>query len=299
MGERTHPDIRRIGLVVKRHELRARPVAERLLVWAAERGFEVLADEHEPWLDGRATGVSAGDLADYADLIIVLGGDGTMIAAARMVGGRGTPVLGVNFGTLGYLTEYTDAELFPALEEIVRGDYAVDARVMVDCEIERDGYEVERATALNDIVVAKSTLARIIGIDCWIDGRFVTNYRADGLIVSTPTGSTAYNLSAGGPILMPSMGAFILNPICPHTLTNRPLVVSDDVAIELKVRASDEAVMVTVDGQVGVHLAPGDRVRLHKSKTTFNVITPRDRNYFLVLRNKLRWGGQINAPDCD
>ena len=299
MGEQTQPEIRRIGLIVKRQELRARAVIESLLDWAAARGLEVLADERETWLDARATGATPEELADRADLIVVLGGDGTMIATARLVGGRGTPVLGVNFGTLGYLTEYTDADVFPALEGIVRGDLAIDPRVMLDCTIEREGQEYARVTALNDIVVNKSALARIIGIDCWIGGQYVTYYRADGLIVSTPTGSTAYNLAAGGPILIPSMGAFVLNPICPHTLSNRPLVVPDDVTIEFRVRAHDGSVMVTVDGQVGFDLAPDDRVRVHKSTTTFNVITPRDRNYFLVLRDKLRWGGQIGAPDCD
>ena len=299
MRERAQPEIRRVGLVVKRREERALPVIESLLDWAAARGVEMLADAREPWFDARMTAATPDQLPDRSDLIIVLGGDGTMIATARMVGTRETPVLGVNFGTLGYLTEYTDADLFPALDEIAKGDYALDPRVMIDCAVERDGQPRARAVALNDIVVNKSAIARIIGIDCWIDGRYVTYYRADGLIISTPTGSTAYNLSAGGPILIPSMGAFVLNPICPHTLSNRPLVVPDAVGIELRVRTEDEEVMVTIDGQIGFDLIAGDRVSLRKSATTFNVITPRDRNYFQVLRDKLRWGGQIGDPDCD
>jgi NAD+ kinase len=243
--------------------------------------------------------VSLAEIADRAGLVIVLGGDGTMLAAARAIGDRGTPVLGVNFGTLGYRTDFTDEDLFPALEQIVHGDYALDSRVMIDCIVERRGRVVERATSLNDVVITKAALARIIEIDCWIDGGFVTYYRADGLIVSTPTGSTAYNLSAGGPILMPSMGAFVLNPICPHTLTNRPLVVPDSVEIALALRPTGEEVMVTIDGQTGFKLAINDRVRLRKSPATFNVITPQDRNYFEVLRGKLRWGGRIDSTECE
>lgn len=290
--ELTRP-IERIGLIVKRGESRARPLVERLLAWTSERGVETHLDKRESDPTGHAAHPAGENLADWADLIIVMGGDGTMLAAARTVGARGTPVLGVNFGTLGFLTEFTDNDLFPALDEIVAGRYEVDPRVVIEAEIERRGRVVERAMALNDVVVNKSAIARIIEIDCLIDGRFVTFYRADGLIVSTPTGSTAYNLSAGGPILIPSMGAFVLNPICPHTLTNRPLVVPDTVTIELAVRPSGEEVMATIDGQTGIKLAVSDCIRIRKSDAVFNVITPRDRNYFEVLRTKLRWGGKI------
>jgi NAD+ kinase len=294
-----HEPIRTIAIVTKRSEPRARPVVERLVAWAVNRGVELIFDSRDRSVPKGVTPVSGAVLGERADLFLVLGGDGTMLATARLVAGRGTPVLGINFGTLGYLTEFTDDDLFPALEEIVHGEYAVDPRVMIDCEVERRGRPVERATALNDVVVTKAALARIVEIDCWIDGRFVTYYRADGLIVSTPTGSTAYNLSAGGPILMPTMGAFVLNPICPHTLSNRPLVVPDSVTIDLKQRPSGEEVMLTIDGQVGVKLAVADRVRVRKSAHTFNVITPRDRNYFEVLRGKLRWGGKIDAPESE
>jgi len=293
-----YEQIRSIGLVVKRSEPRARPVLDHLVAWAGERGIELLLDARDRSVTSGVTPIDAAKLAERAGLFVVLGGDGTMLATARLVGGRGTPVLGVNFGTLGYLTEFTDAELFPALEQIVDGNYGVDPRVMIECEVVRRGRPVERATALNDVVMS-SSIARIIEIDCWIDGGFVTFYRADGLIISTPTGSTAYNLSAGGPILMPTMGAFVMNPICPHTLSNRPLVVPDSVSIDLRQRPSGEEVMLTIDGQIGVKLAVSDRIRLRKSASTFNVITPRDRNYFEVLRGKLHWGGKIDAPECD
>ena len=289
--------IERIGLVVKRREPRAEPVVDRLLDWTAERGIDVVIQGQRSDPTGRSREVPSSELATTADLVIVLGGDGTMLGAARMLGERGTPVLGVNFGTLGYLTEYTDETLFPALDAIIAGEYELDPRVMLDCEVLRRGRRIEHTTALNDAVVNTSALARMIEVDCSIDGRYVTYYRADGLIVSTPTGSTAYNVSAGGPILMPSMGAFVLNPICPHTLSNRPLVVPDSVSIELALRPTAEPVTLTVDGQIGINLAIRDRIRLRKSTATFNVITPRDRNYFEVLRGKLRWGGRIGGDD--
>jgi NAD+ kinase len=292
-------ELRHIGLIVKRREPRALPVVKRIAAWSASRGITAFVDARLPDPPEETTPVDVEELAARSDLIVVLGGDGTMLAAARIVGERGTPVLGVNFGTLGYLTEFTDADLLPALEEIHRGECVLDTRVMIECTVERRGRVVERTNALNDVVINKSALARIIEIDCWIDGRFVTYYRADGLIVSTPTGSTAYNVSAGGPILMPSMGAFVINPICPHTLSNRPLVVPDSVTVELGLRPTGEEVMATIDGQIGFKLAINDRIRLKKSGSTFNVVTPRDRNYFEVLRGKLKWGGRIDSAECE
>ncbi len=285
--------ISRIGLVVKRDEPRAEPVVGQLLSWTGSHGIEVLTMGDKSDSGARAQG--AADIVSRSDLLVVLGGDGTMLGAARMLGERATPVLGVNFGTLGYLTEFTVDTMFPALEAILDGDFELDSRVTLTCEVERRGRLLERTTAINDAVVNTSALARMIEVDCWIDGRFVTYFRADGLIVSTPTGSTAYNLSAGGPILMPSMGAFVISPICPHTLSNRPLVVPDSVTIELSLRPTAEPVTLTVDGQMGINLAIHDRVRLRKSAATFNLITPRDRNYFEVLRGKLRWGGRIDG----
>jgi NAD+ kinase len=297
MEERTQPPVRRIGLVVKPGEPRARAVVVHLLEWAAERDLEVVGDARQAWDDLPIATVPTDEFGSRCDIIVVLGGDGTMLGVARLVASSGTPVLGVKFGTLGFLTEYTDADLFPSLEEVVTGTFSVDPRVTVHCVVERDGEAVSSAVALNDVVVNKSALARMIEIDCWIDGLYVTNYRADGLIVSTPTGSTAYNLAAGGPILVPSMGAFVLNPICPHTLSNRPLVVPDTVNIDLSVRTRGESVMATIDGQLGFDLHSGDRIQLRKSESTFKVITPRNRNYFQTLRDKLRWGGQITPPD--
>ena len=224
------------------------------------------------------------------DLVVALGGDGTMLATARMIGDAGTPVLGINFGTLGYLVEFTDGEMASALDAVVAGDYSLDRRMMLAADVYRGGERLMHDRVLNDVVISKSALARIIEIETTIDRQFVNCFRADGLIISTPTGSTAYNLSAGGPVIYPSMGAVVITPICPHTLSNRPLVVPEDAEFELTLKTPREEVALTLDGQVGMPLEYGDRVVVRKSRTTFNLIQAPARNYFDILRNKLKWG---------
>ncbi|HVG39920.1 MAG TPA: NAD(+)/NADH kinase, partial [Pyrinomonadaceae bacterium] len=228
-------------------------------------------------------------LAATVDLLVVLGGDGTMIATARLLGERDTPVLGINYGHLGYLAEFHVGEMISALEAILQGEYEVERRVMLDAKLTRGGDVISRGRVLNDVVISKSALARIIEIEARFDGQFVNSFRADGLIISTPTGSTAYNLSAGGPIIYPSMNAVVITPICPHTLSNRPLVVPDDVEIEFVLKTEEE-VALTLDGQVGYPLKVGDRVGVSRSRSTFQLIQAANRNYFDVLRDKLRWG---------
>ncbi len=229
-------------------------------------------------------------LAASVDLMLVLGGDGTMIATARMLGDKEVPVLGVNYGGLGYLAEFRVEELYIALESILEGNYRLDTRVMLAVQLMRGNEEVTRTRVLNDAVINKSALARIIEIEAYLNQQFVNSFRADGLIVSTPTGSTAYNLSAGGPVIYPSMNAVVITPICPFTLSNRPLVVPDDAVIELSLKTQQEDVALTLDGQVGFPLQVEDRVIIRKSRTTFNLVQPMNRNYFEVLRDKLRWG---------
>ena len=221
---------------------------------------------------------------------LVLGGDGTMIATARMIGDAKVPVLGVNYGGLGYLAEFRIEELFSALESILAGDYKLDRRLMLEVELRRGPKLVTNNRVLNDVVVNKSALARIIQIETHLDGQFVNSFRADGLIVSTPTGSTAYNLSAGGPIIYPSMNAVVITPICPFTLSNRPIVVPDDSLIEVRLLTEKEEVALTLDGQVGFPMQVGDRLSIRKSATPFNLVQPTNRNYFDVLRDKLKWG---------
>jgi len=220
----------------------------------------------------------------------VLGGDGTMIATSRMMGDYDVPVLGINYGTLGYLAEFRVEEMFDALEAILAGDYRIDTRVRLAVDLIRGGEILMHSRALNDVVINKSALARIIEIEARMDGHLISGFRADGLIISTPTGSTAYNLSAGGPVVYPSMNALVVTPICPFTLSDRPIVVPDDALIELRLRTPNEEVVLTLDGQVGRPIYPEDRVLIRKSLTTFKIVQPMNRNYFEVLREKLRWG---------
>ncbi len=267
-----------------------------LAQWVAQRdiqlagGPEIERDRIKQQTGCSVQEVASENLAQNVDLILVLGGDGTMIAAARLMGDKEVPVLGVNYGGLGYLAEFRIEELYSALESILSGSYRLDKRVMLDVELLRGEERVTSNRVLNDVVINKSALARIIEIEAYFNRQFVNSFRADGLIVSTPTGSTAYNLSAGGPVIYPSMNAVVITPICPFTLSNRPIVVPDDSVIELCLKTEQEDVALTLDGQVGFPLNVEDRVVIRKSTTTFNLVQPMNRNYFDVLRDKLRWG---------
>jgi NAD+ kinase len=292
----TISSIKRIGIVVKPHQPDALKTICELTIWLAERGITLVGGpeiereriEHETGCEVEE--VIPEKLAACADLILVLGGDGTMIATARLMGDTEVPVLGVNYGGLGYLAEFRIEELYSALESILAGNYRLDKRVMLSVELVRRDESVTRNRVLNDVVINKSALARIIEIETYLNQQFVNAFRADGLIVSTPTGSTAYNLSAGGPVIFPSMNAVVITPICPFTLSNRPIVVPDDAVIELCLKTAQEDVALTLDGQVGFPLKIQDRVVIQKSQTSFNLVQPTNRNYFDVLRDKLRWG---------
>jgi NAD+ kinase len=288
--------IKRIGIVLKPHQPDALKTICDLTLWLSQKGIELAGGpeierervEHEtgcsvPVVDNEK-------LAESVDLILVLGGDGTMISTARMIGDHDVPVLGINYGGLGYLAEFRIEELYTALESILSDNYRLDKRVMLRVELQRGEEAVTSHRVLNDVVINKSALARIIEIDAYLNHQFVNSFRADGLIVSTPTGSTAYNLSAGGPLVFPSMNVIVITPICPFTLSNRPIVVPDDAVIELRLRTEQEEVALTLDGQVGFPLRVDDQVIIRKSLTTFNLIQPSNRNYFDVLRDKLRWG---------
>jgi NAD+ kinase len=288
--------ITRIGIVLKPHQPDALKTICELVVWLAERniqlagGPEIERERIEHQTGCPVKEVEEDKLADKVDLILVLGGDGTMIATARTIGDQEVPVLGVNYGGLGYLAEFRIEELYSALESILSGNYQLDKRVMLSVELRRGETVVTSNRVLNDVVINKSALARIIEIEAYLNRHFVNSFRADGLIVSTPTGSTAYNLSAGGPVIFPSMNAVVITPICPFTLSNRPIVVPDNAEIELLLKTEHEEVALTLDGQVGFPLKVEDRVTIRKSRTTFNLIQPMNRNYFDVLRDKLRWG---------
>lgn len=288
--------IKRIGVVVKPHQPDALETLCRLTSWLSERGITLVGSpEIERERIEHQTGcavevVSEAELSRQVDLMLVLGGDGTMIATARMIGDAQVPVIGVNYGGLGYLAEFPLEELLPALDSILAGEYRVQQRLMLTVELWRGEELVTSNRVLNDVVVNKSALARIVDIEAYLNGQFVNLFRADGLIVGTPTGSTAYNLSAGGPIIYPSMNAIVITPICPFTLSNRPLVVPDDSMIEVRLVTENEEVALTLDGQVGFPLQAGDRAVIRKSNTAFNLVQPPTRNYFDVLRDKLKWG---------
>lgn len=282
----------RLGIITKPNEPRAAELAARIAEWAADHEINLFVNDRAKDLPPGTFSASAREVADNCDLLIVLGGDGTMIATARLVAGRGTPVLGINLGTLGYLTEFSIEEAIPALEFVIRGEYELIERTMLDWRVLRDGDQVGAGTALNDVVVNKSALARIIDIDCWVGRHYVTGYRSDGLIVATATGSTAYNLAAGGPIIAPGAEVISICPICPHTLTNRPLVLPFNVEIRLQLNTREQEVMLTADGQIGLPLMASDRVEIRKSAKTFNTVCAKDRDYFEILRSKLRWSGR-------
>lgn len=277
------------GIVVKPNHTEAWKSACELADWFEANGVRMVERPRQEE-EIAALGAEAAEKFNEADLIVVLGGDGTMISAARLIGSNEPSVLGVNYGGLGYLTEQRIEEMIPAVEAVLRGDYRIERRVMLEAELVRGGEIIGGGRVLNDVVINKAALARIIEIEVELNGLHVNIFRADGLIVSTPTGSTAYNLSAGGPIIYPTMNAVVITPICPFTLTNRPIVMPDDAEINLILKEGSEDVILTLDGQIGYEMESGDSVRIRKSATSFNMVQSPNRNYFDVLRNKLKWG---------
>ncbi|HYA97048.1 MAG TPA: NAD(+)/NADH kinase [Methylomirabilota bacterium] len=259
--------------------------------WLAERNVRVLCDpETSSCVDAPESKRTREQLANESDLLLVLGGDGTLLAAARLAAPLGVPILPINLGGLGFLTSFTRDELYPALEETLAGRHAASERVMLHVEHHRAGASHDMHLALNDAVINKGALARMIELELLIDGTFVCRYRADGLIVSTPTGSTAYSLSAGGPIVHPSVEAFVLTPICPHTLSDRPIVVQNSARIEVRLLKKSEAVYLTMDGQTGIQMEKSDHVVLYCAERRLKLIQPPRKDYFAILRDRLKWG---------
>lgn len=295
--ERIEPrGARRVGVVAKRGSRAAAELAGEVVEWLARREIEVLLDPSTAEAIG-ATEIEALVPGVRCDLVVVLGGDGTLLAVARKAAG-GPPILGVNLGRLGFLTEVPRNGLYPALVEVLAGRYALEPRSLFEVEQLRANGTRAGFRALNDVVIAKSALSRVIELTLTVDGRHVARYRADGLVVSTPTGSTAYNLSAGGPILHPLLPVAVITPICPHTLTLRPLVVPDSSLVEATIETRvDEAaervdrVFLTIDGQEGGDLAPGDRVRVTRSALPAYLVRTGERgSIFDGLKAKLHWG---------
>jgi len=282
-------DIRRVGICLKPEQPQAAEVVRELVKWLTERGVESRGD---------ATSGAAADLevlprdtlAGWAELLVVLGGDGTLLSVARSLGTRSVPILGINLGTLGFLTEVNVEEMIPALERVLAGEAGIESRMRLETVVRRGDREIARYQALNDAVIAKSARSHMIDLETRADGLRVTTYHADGLIVSTPTGSTAYSLSAGGPIVQPVIGAFVLTPICPHALSFRPIVMPESVQLDVLVHDRGGEVSLTVDGQEWVDLEDGDRVLVHCSPYPVSLVASPFHDRYEVMRTKLGWG---------
>jgi NAD+ kinase len=283
--------VKRVGLVAKPDAAEAQRVVRQVVDWLGARGITVVLEKETAALvpSTSAATASKSELPGQVDALIVLGGDGTLLSMARAVGDLGVPILGVNLGGLGFLTATTLEEMLPALEALLAGGMAVEERMMLAARVVRGGQPTGDYIALNDVVITKSAMSRIIDLAVSVDGRHATAYRADGLIISTPTGSTAYNLSAGGPILFPTMDAVVLTPIAPHTLSNRPIVLPGAQRIDVTLRV-DQEVMLTMDGQVGVPLRERDVVEVQKARARIRLMRFDQKDFFSVLRTKLKWG---------
>ena len=280
-----------IGIISRPRRSNLAVVVPALLHWFEARGVRALYDmETASCLNDPSQGRTREQVAEESQLLLVLGGDGTLLAAARVAAPLGIPILPINVGSLGFLTSFKLEEMYPALEDILAGRFSSSERVMLDVILERGGSFIERQSVANEAVIHKGALARMIDLQLAIDGDFVCRYRADGLIVATPTGSTAYSLSAGGPIVHPSVESWQVTPICPHTLTDRPLVVRDSSAIEVTLDKDSESVFLTLDGQTGIPMEASDRVRLKRAAEKLKLIQPPRKSYFEILRNKLKWG---------
>lgn len=281
--------MKRIGIICKHNRSEPREILQHLLPWLEEKGCEAYVDiETASILNIR--GYTREEIPARVDVVLVLGGDGTMLSVNRLVKDRGIPVLGINLGSLGFLTEISREDIYGAIEKMLAGGFIIEERLMLRAMLKRGGEVVSDSVVLNDVVINKGALARIIDLETFIDATYVTTFKADGLIISTPTGSTAYSLSAGGPILYPTLGSIVLTPICSHTLTNRPIVLPDTATIEIRLKSVSEDVFLTLDGQTGCSLEPEDTIEIRKDEHKARLLVQAPRGYFDVLRTKLKWG---------
>ncbi|MBF0506911.1 MAG: NAD(+)/NADH kinase [Nitrospirae bacterium] len=281
--------MKRIGIICKIGRPEPAGILKTLLPWLKDKGYDVFVDEQTAELL-QIKGYSRAEIPSLVDVVIVLGGDGTMLGVARLIADKGVPILGVNLGGLGFITEVNRDEVLEVLDKMLSGQCSLEDRIMLTARVHRNDKAVADFTVLNDVVINKGALARIIELETYISSNYVTTFRADGLIISTPTGSTAYSLAAGGPILYPTLKSILLTPICPHTLTNRPIVLPDDVTIRVTLRAANEDVFLTLDGQTGFSLQRNDTVEIMKTAYATRLLIPMERDYFQVLRTKLKWG---------
>jgi NAD+ kinase len=286
----------RIGIVAKRNKPEAVAVVRNLVEWLRPKRIQVYIEKEIEGLltptlsEGNWKSVERDEMPQHVEMMVVLGGDGTLLSVGRQVWNRNIPILGVNLGGLGFLTEITLDELYSVLERVLQDDFEINERETLKAGVIRRGKRVAEFIVLNDAVINKGALARIIDLETTIDGEYLSTFRSDGLIISTPTGSTAYNLSAGGPIVYPSLHTIIITPICPHTLTIRPIIIPDDVKIRALLKSRDEEVTLTLDGQQGFTLKFEDVVEVGKAEGRILLIKSPYRHYFELLREKLKWG---------
>lgn len=283
-------EIKTVGIMSKPAIAHASTLILELLAWLERHGISARYDAETASYLGRADGLARDSVPDGTQLMIVLGGDGTLLSAARAVRGREIPIFAVNLGGLGFLTAITIDQIFPELERALRGEQRVATRRMLSCEVVRAGATLAAYEALNDVVITKSSIARMIDLETHVDNHYVCTYKADGLIVATPTGSTAYSLSAGGPIIFPAVAALCITPICPHMLTNRPVIVPDTSVIQVISLAANDDAYLTIDGQVGIPLKHEDRILCRSSANSIHLVRPPKMLFFDVLREKLKWG---------
>ncbi len=283
--------IKRIGIVSKPKKLEIGAIVPPLLKWLRQRDIEVCIDkETGAIINTSERCLTRNEMPGKVDLLIVLGGDGTLLATARALNRKPVPILAVNLGGLGFLTVITQEELYPTLECVLKGEHQSEQRVQLEGSLIRADEVISTFLALNDVVLNKGAISRMLDFELHVNGQFVSSYKSDGLIVCTPTGSTAYSLAAGGPITMPSVEAFIVTPICAHTLTHRPLVLPDTASIEIAVTTQREAAYLTVDGQVGLAAHSDDRVHLKKADSHVEIVQSPNKDYFRILQQKLKWG---------
>lgn len=287
-------NIKTVGIIVNYYKQQPIKLGIELINWLEEKKLQVFCPIDEAQVLKYKKGVSQEEFCNKADIVIVLGGDGTLLRAARFVAGFQIPLLGVNLGYLGFLTEIEQIEIYPFLEKVLAGEYQVEERMMLSATVQRNNEDIANFYALNDFVINKGAFARLITLETYLADELITSYSSDGVIISTPTGSTAYSLSAGGPIVDPSLDVCVITPICPHTLDSRPLVIPPEKIIKVTIRAVRADAMLTVDGQHGYHLENHDTVLISKSKHVTSLIKVKGRSFFDILREKLRVNGGNN-----
>lgn len=281
--------MKKIAIISKTDTPEPAEILKDLLPWLKERGLKVFLDEETARAAGEK-GYPRSEIPALVEAVVVLGGDGTILSVARLVCEVGIPIVGINLGGLGFMAEIYKDEIYETMEDVLSGQCSFDERIMLHARVQRLGETISEYTVLNDVVINKSALARIIDLETSVDGSYLTTYKADGLILATPTGSTAYSLSAGGPIMHPSTKSILVTPICPHTLTQRPLVLPDSAVVEVAVKTARDDVYLTLDGQMGISLRENDTVTVKKSPCTTRLLISSGRDYFEVLRTKLLWG---------